>query len=582
MGDVGKSWQLEEARTVIIVSSTTGDGEQPENVIKFWRKLRPKTLPNDFLSNLNYTILGLGDTNYNEFCNGPKNLHRRLTELGGKTFYPPDWADDGTGLEIVVEPWLDNLWEALDEVVKKSDSERMDPSQSDALVNGISELTVKDETPLKVIYTLPACPKPFIGIAFDDTVTGDVPQKEFNNLPSQAGECFEGEVVECNLLSKTSPGREVKEYYNLILSCDDTKYNVGDTVGILCHNNTEDVEKLRNILREEDRWNKSCMLSIRADTAKAKAKLPPHLPSNKTTLQYLFTSVVDIRTVPKKLFVRALVEFTEDQKEKSYLSLLCSKEGAKTFSETVTEGRMSILELLDKVPSCHPPVTLLLEHLPRLLPRPYSISSSMLDSPGKISWLFTKVTSPKPGLATTWMSRLTSGDKLRLYPRTSSSFCPPEDKDQDYIMVAAGSGLGPFLAFMRDRKARIDQGEAFKGKCWLIFGCRYKDADCLCQEFQEDLFRTDVLDKISFAFSREDPSNKKYVQDVIVDIKDEFASWLIDSNATLYVCGDAKGMAAGVKKSVSDILVDKLGDNEGAEFMKKMIADKKYKEDIWT
>ena len=30
LGEVGKTWQLEEARTVVIVSSTTGDGEQPE------------------------------------------------------------------------------------------------------------------------------------------------------------------------------------------------------------------------------------------------------------------------------------------------------------------------------------------------------------------------------------------------------------------------------------------------------------------------------------------------------------------------------------------------------------------------
>jgi sulfite reductase alpha subunit-like flavoprotein len=52
---------------------------------KFWRKLRPKQLGPDFLASLSYTILGLGDSNYNQFCNGPKNVHRRLSELGRKT-----------------------------------------------------------------------------------------------------------------------------------------------------------------------------------------------------------------------------------------------------------------------------------------------------------------------------------------------------------------------------------------------------------------------------------------------------------------------------------------------------------------
>ena len=95
----------------MIVSSTTGDGEQPENVIKFWRKLRPKNLASDHLSYLEFALLGLGDTNYNQFCNAPKALYRRLSELGAKPFHPAGWADDGTGLEEVVEPWIEGLWD---------------------------------------------------------------------------------------------------------------------------------------------------------------------------------------------------------------------------------------------------------------------------------------------------------------------------------------------------------------------------------------------------------------------------------------------------------------------------------------
>ena len=113
LGEVGKAWQLEDTATAIIVSSTTGDGEQPENVTKFWRKLRPKTLPADHLAHLQYALLGLGDTNYNQFCAAPRALHRRLQELGARALVPPGWADDGTGLEVVVEPWLEQLWPAL-------------------------------------------------------------------------------------------------------------------------------------------------------------------------------------------------------------------------------------------------------------------------------------------------------------------------------------------------------------------------------------------------------------------------------------------------------------------------------------
>lgn len=49
---------------VILVISTTGQGDAPENMIKFWQFLLIKDLPTDSLKNINFTIFGLGDSNY--------------------------------------------------------------------------------------------------------------------------------------------------------------------------------------------------------------------------------------------------------------------------------------------------------------------------------------------------------------------------------------------------------------------------------------------------------------------------------------------------------------------------------------
>ena len=88
----------------IFIVSTTGDGDFPDNSAKFWRKFR-KYKEKD-LGKTDYCVLGLGDTNYNNFCFSSKCLNRRLKKNLAKEFLPIEFADDATGLEDVVEPWL--------------------------------------------------------------------------------------------------------------------------------------------------------------------------------------------------------------------------------------------------------------------------------------------------------------------------------------------------------------------------------------------------------------------------------------------------------------------------------------------
>ena len=52
-----------------------------------------------------YTVLGLGDTNYDKFCFMGKAIDKRLNELGGKRLIDVYCADEATNLEEVVEAW---------------------------------------------------------------------------------------------------------------------------------------------------------------------------------------------------------------------------------------------------------------------------------------------------------------------------------------------------------------------------------------------------------------------------------------------------------------------------------------------
>ena len=48
------------------------------------------------------------------------------------------------------------------------------------------------------------------------------------------------------------------------------------------------------------------------------------------------------------------------------------------------------------------------------------------------------------------------------------------------------------------------------------------------------------------------------------------------------MCGDGRGMAAGVKQAVTAVLGARLGEQEGQDFVKNMVTERKYNEDIWS
>eukprot|EP00878_Enallax_costatus_P037405 GHUV01042247.1.p3 GENE.GHUV01042247.1~~GHUV01042247.1.p3 ORF type:complete len:124 (+),score=30.24 GHUV01042247.1:1675-2046(+) len=55
---------LPEERFAVFVTSTTGQGDPPDNMRKFWKLLLRKNLPPSILSGVNYAVFGLGDSGY--------------------------------------------------------------------------------------------------------------------------------------------------------------------------------------------------------------------------------------------------------------------------------------------------------------------------------------------------------------------------------------------------------------------------------------------------------------------------------------------------------------------------------------
>ncbi len=77
---------LKKVQNLLIVVSTHGEGEPPDNAIAFYEFLYSKRAPQ--LEGTQFSVLALGDTSYEFFCQTGKDFDKRLEELGARRLTP--------------------------------------------------------------------------------------------------------------------------------------------------------------------------------------------------------------------------------------------------------------------------------------------------------------------------------------------------------------------------------------------------------------------------------------------------------------------------------------------------------------
>jgi sulfite reductase (NADPH) flavoprotein alpha-component len=103
--------ELVKWERVMIVTSTYGEGEMPDNAQIFWEAITAQTAPR--LENTHYTVLALGDTSYDEFCEAGKLLDLRFEQLGARRIQ--DRVDCDVDYEDLAANWIET---ALPEISK--------------------------------------------------------------------------------------------------------------------------------------------------------------------------------------------------------------------------------------------------------------------------------------------------------------------------------------------------------------------------------------------------------------------------------------------------------------------------------
>ena len=102
------TWESGDPYCMVIVTSTTGNGDPPDNAGRFLRFIKRCKDP-AYFANCHYAVLALGDTNYDKFCATGRMVDKKLAELGGTRLKDVALADEATGLEEVVEPWIEDI-----------------------------------------------------------------------------------------------------------------------------------------------------------------------------------------------------------------------------------------------------------------------------------------------------------------------------------------------------------------------------------------------------------------------------------------------------------------------------------------
>ncbi|MGO2343987.1 assimilatory sulfite reductase (NADPH) flavoprotein subunit [Vibrio litoralis] len=114
-----KGKNLAKETHVIIVASTNGEGEAPDNAIELHEFLQSKKAPK--LANLKYAVIALGDSSYEFFCQTGKDFDNYLSKLGATAFL--DRLDCDVDYEAPASEWRKQALEKVKETLSASDAQ---------------------------------------------------------------------------------------------------------------------------------------------------------------------------------------------------------------------------------------------------------------------------------------------------------------------------------------------------------------------------------------------------------------------------------------------------------------------------
>jgi NADPH-ferrihemoprotein reductase len=572
---------------VIWVASSTGDGEAPDNASKFYTSAKKRSNPESLLQGVQFTCLGLGDSNYTRFMHIPRVLKTQFLELGATTFYDPVEADEVDGIEDIIDKWMEDLLPAVKKLMKPEEKQ------------GGGVPMVQDK---RSVMPLPSCSIDVVWI--DGQNFSDEDRKVLKGKGYSADDPCHVKLKSAEYLTSEESHKEGRRVIHLEMGIENSglQYKPGDCVGVFPENDQELVAAvIKHLGLDKDAWFEVKHKDEGIDTPETKPLQHVKWPCS---VESAFSHGLDLTSPPKKSLLRLLAEYCSDEKEKEKLMHLCSREGRADYMKSIIQAHYSFCDVLFDTKSCKPPFECLLDALPPLAPRMYSISGCQAVSPDAIEVAFTVVEyesngRTRKGVATTWLEKEAHAllhqremnnniqKNIPVYLRNGGVFSPPADLTVPWILIGPGTGVSPFRGFLQDRQVRLEHHDGAIGDCVLFFGCRDIAKDFLYEKDLTSFKSNGTLSELFIAESRKSPLSKTYVQHLMLEQKDKLKDMILEKNGYVFVCGDGANMAKDVHNALVEIILstDAARQEErqkSEDILSRMTKEGRYVRDVWS
>ncbi|HEX7876349.1 MAG TPA: bifunctional nitrate reductase/sulfite reductase flavoprotein subunit alpha [Sphingobium sp.] len=387
---------LTQASLALLITSTFGDGDAPDNGTGFWNALSAETAPS--LAGVRYAVMALGDSSYDQFCGFGRKLDARLEALGAVRTVPridcePDYEEPGS-------VWLEAIMADL------ASAAPMPAADADTLLLAPS---LKTHAPAEARIAAPAFTR---------------------KAPLQAP------FVRNQLLSGQGAQKEVRQF-GFAIADTGFDYAAGDALGVWPVNCGALVDEILGLLALPG----DALVTVKdAGDLPLATAMSRHWDIAKLTRNFL--ELVAGRT-PDAAFAPLL----DPVRKADFDRWLWGRQIADVLRETGV--KLSAADF-----------TAILRPLqPRFYSIASSPKAQVGEVQLTVSTIrYDCLGQRRKGVCSTFLADRAEDETVGLFLQASSSFHPPSDLSRPIIMVGPGTGVAPFRGFLHERQATGARG----------------------------------------------------------------------------------------------------------------------------